>query len=125
MENHYATQTATDIGVSSGRPASSVACIACKSGVTRRKAELWTEEEKAVIYVHYAAGMPMQDVMALLPGRTRGTILAKADKLGIKTPLTLESERVRYSERLLSVRRPKGRRTSAWQNGRCGKIKGL
>ncbi|MFP1870762.1 hypothetical protein ACLEDV_02090 [Lonsdalea quercina] len=39
-----------------------------------------------MIYVHYAAGMPMQDVMALLPGRTRGTILAKADKLGIKRP---------------------------------------
>ncbi|MFP1840737.1 hypothetical protein [Lonsdalea quercina] len=86
VENHYATRTAADIGVSPGRPASSVACTACKSGVTRRKAELWTEEEKAVIYVHYAAGMLMQDVMALLPGRTRGTILAKADKLGIKRP---------------------------------------
>lgn len=86
VEKHYATRTAADIGASLGRPASSVACIACKLGVTRRKAELWTDEEKAVIYVHYAAGMPMQDVMVLLPGRTRRTILAMADKLGIKRP---------------------------------------
>jgi len=63
-----------------------VACIACKLGVTRRKVKLWTEAEKEVIYVHYAAGMNMQDIMAKLLGRTHGTILAMADKLGIKRP---------------------------------------
>lgn len=86
VEKHYVTRSAADIGASLGRPRASVACIACKLGVTRRKVKLWTEAEKEVIYVHYAAGMNMQDIMAKLLGRTHGTILAMADKLGIKRP---------------------------------------
>ncbi|CAI1050651.1 hypothetical protein [Serratia entomophila] len=86
VEKHYANMTAAAIGAHLGRPRASVACMAHKLGVGRAKALLWTEAEKAVIHVHYAAGMSMQDIMAKLPGRTRGTILAMADKLGIKRP---------------------------------------
>ncbi len=86
VEKHYANMTAAAIGAHLGRPRASVACMAHKLGVGRAKALLWTEAEKAVIHVHYAAGMNMQDIMAKLPGRTRGTILAMADKLGIKRP---------------------------------------
>lgn len=86
VEKHYGTRTAASIGASLGRPASSVACMAGKLGVRKGTSLIWTEAEKGVIYVHYAAGMNMQDIMAKLPGRTYGTILAMADKLGIKRP---------------------------------------
>ncbi len=45
----------------------------------------WTPEEDDILTCHYRSGMPTDEQLALLPGRSYGAIVGRASLLGIQT----------------------------------------
>lgn len=82
VERLYGTLSPAEIGAQIGRSWAAVKTMAHKLGVCRPY-RLWTEEERAVLLTHYAAGVDMKEVMTMLPGRSMESINAQVNQLGI------------------------------------------
>jgi hypothetical protein len=86
LENHYSQLTVSEIGHRLGRSVAAIKGMAQKLGCCERKSPDWIEAEKEVLRTTYAAGMTLQNICFLLPGRSPASVVIMARKLGLRRP---------------------------------------
>lgn len=86
LENHYSQLTVAEIGNRLGRSAAAIKGMAQKLGCCEKKTPGWIEAEKAILRTTYAAGMTLQNICFLLPGRSAASVVIMARKLGLRRP---------------------------------------
>lgn len=82
VEEHYGSLSAGEIATRLGRTAGSIISMAWRLGCNGKQLH-WTDDDKAVLTTHYAAGADKASVMAMLPGRTWTGIMSMVYTLGI------------------------------------------
>lgn len=83
VEKHYCGMTARSIAEMLGRSVNGVRQMINQLGLKEQLCTPWTEDEIALLRAHYEKGKGIEQVMRLLPHRTKGAITTCACKQGI------------------------------------------
>ena len=86
VETHYPGASLASLAVHLGRTVNAVKKMAQQLRLPEKSVSWWSETEKAVLLHHYENHTPMQEILALVPGRSRLAVMAKAGKMGLSRP---------------------------------------
>lgn len=88
VQAHYGKTPTREIAAKLARMQSAINMAAQALGLCSKQAQKWSQEEIAVLRTHYAEGAGVSCVLALLPGRSKSSIVVKASELGYTVPIT-------------------------------------
>ena len=83
VEKHYGNMPVHMISAELGRSISGIQGMAHKLGLTKPGAAQWTAQEIEILETHYNYGEGMEEVRALLPGRSGKAIRVQANRRGL------------------------------------------
>lgn len=83
VEKHYGKMPPAEIAAKLCRTLGALGIMADKLGVRCQQSPLWTEKEEAVLRTHYVAGMEIEQLLQLLPGRPICAVYSRAQRLGL------------------------------------------
>ena len=86
LEQNYNQMSNAEIGRALGRSVSSIQGMANKLGCRRFISQPWTEDEKQILRSLYETNINMQEICAMLPGRSSQSIAVMARGWGLSRP---------------------------------------
>lgn len=83
VEKHYGNIPLHEMSAELGRSISGIQSMVHKLRLGKPGAEQWTEKEIEILKTHYNYGEGMEEVQALLPGRSEKAIRVQANRRGL------------------------------------------
>ncbi|MGC6031625.1 hypothetical protein [Enterobacter kobei] len=83
LEKHYGSMPVKDISAELGRSIKGIQGMAFNLGLSKSRADSWSEQEMEILRTHYNFGKGLADVQALLPGRSATAITVRANRTGL------------------------------------------
>lgn len=86
VEKHYSKMSCAAIGEHLGRSVNAVRAIAKKLGCAPQKSPDWSDREIDIIRETYGTDLEVDEICAMLTGRSAVSVAIKARKLGLTRP---------------------------------------
>lgn len=86
VEKHYSKMSCADIGEHLGRSVNVVRAMSKKLGCAPQKSPDWSDREIDIIRTTYGIDLEVDEICAMLPGRSAASVVIKARKLGLTRP---------------------------------------
>lgn len=86
VEKHYSKMSCAAIGEHLGRSVNAVRAIAKKLGCAPQKSPDWSDREIDIIRETYGTDLEVDEICAMLTGRSAVSVVIKARKLGLTRP---------------------------------------